>query len=366
MAGESELTVAFSVDPPGCSAGTMRLPQVTRRLTRDEVMLARGTADAFALRLRYHDDATHRRYAPEGETATRALRGDGDRALRGDGRAGDARHRRQHRRQDRRRGAARSAMPRSPIRPRAAGAGRRLSGAAARHRPRRCRPGRRTCSDLWRGHLDSHAGGTFAGLDARARRPAGLRPLRAPGDRGSRLRRPARRGSGRRRRRRRGRGGGRGEPRASRSPAATPRTTASEEAASDDTADRRAHRPPGAAGGARHRRRRRCRRGDGRRRERAARDAAAAALFRGRSRLQGLHDEVRRGDRRRGSRRPGRARPAAGLSRPAARAAEGRGGAARQPAAAPAAGAAEPGLGVRPRGRHARRRPAGAGRSPTR
>ena len=47
----------------------MRLPQVTRRLTRDEVMLARGTADAFALRLRYHDDATHRRYAPEGETA---------------------------------------------------------------------------------------------------------------------------------------------------------------------------------------------------------------------------------------------------------------------------------------------------------
>ena len=28
-----------------------------------------GTADAFALRLRYHDDATHRRYAPEGETA---------------------------------------------------------------------------------------------------------------------------------------------------------------------------------------------------------------------------------------------------------------------------------------------------------
>ncbi len=47
----------------------MRLPQVTRRLTRDEVLLARGTADAFALRLRYHDAGTHRRYLPEGETA---------------------------------------------------------------------------------------------------------------------------------------------------------------------------------------------------------------------------------------------------------------------------------------------------------
>src|SRR5262245_17268512 len=70
MAGERELTVASSAAPPGCSAGTRRLPQVTRRLTRDEVMLARGTADAYALRLRFHDDATHRRYAPQGEMAT--------------------------------------------------------------------------------------------------------------------------------------------------------------------------------------------------------------------------------------------------------------------------------------------------------
>src|SRR5918999_4980389 len=70
MAGEPELDVAYAVDPPGFSAGNMRLPQVTRRLTRDEVMLARGTADAFALRLRYHDDATHRRYVPQGEMAT--------------------------------------------------------------------------------------------------------------------------------------------------------------------------------------------------------------------------------------------------------------------------------------------------------
>ena len=70
MAGERELTVAFSVDPPGCSAGTMRLPQVTRRLTRDEVMLARGTADAYALGCATTTTRTHRRYAPEGEMAT--------------------------------------------------------------------------------------------------------------------------------------------------------------------------------------------------------------------------------------------------------------------------------------------------------
>ncbi|TPE50178.1 cobaltochelatase subunit CobT [Amaricoccus solimangrovi] len=69
LANQPELTVGFSVDPPGLSNEAMRLPQVTRRMTRDEVMLARGTADAYALRLRYHDDALHRRYAPPGDVA---------------------------------------------------------------------------------------------------------------------------------------------------------------------------------------------------------------------------------------------------------------------------------------------------------
>ncbi|MEM8569501.1 MAG: cobaltochelatase subunit CobT [Pseudomonadota bacterium] len=69
MASEPDLQVAFSVDPPGLRSDAMRLPQVTRRMTRDEVMLARGTADAYALRLRFHDGATHQRYVPEGEIA---------------------------------------------------------------------------------------------------------------------------------------------------------------------------------------------------------------------------------------------------------------------------------------------------------
>jgi cobaltochelatase CobT len=47
----------------------MRLPQVSRRMTREEVLLARGTADALALRHKFHDDAVHARYAPPGEMA---------------------------------------------------------------------------------------------------------------------------------------------------------------------------------------------------------------------------------------------------------------------------------------------------------
>jgi cobaltochelatase CobT len=48
---------------------TVRLPQVSRRMTRDEVLLARGTADAFALKLRHHDDATYTKYLPQGQMA---------------------------------------------------------------------------------------------------------------------------------------------------------------------------------------------------------------------------------------------------------------------------------------------------------
>jgi cobaltochelatase CobT len=69
LANDPELNVSFSVDPPGLTGENARLPQVTRRMTRDEVMLARGTADAYALRLRFHNDKTHAKYNPQGETA---------------------------------------------------------------------------------------------------------------------------------------------------------------------------------------------------------------------------------------------------------------------------------------------------------
>ncbi|MGD9866355.1 MAG: cobaltochelatase subunit CobT, partial [Pseudodonghicola sp.] len=69
MAHDPELTVNYSVDPSGLSGETMRLPQVSRRMTRDEVLLARGTADALALHRRYHDAGVHARYAPPGDMA---------------------------------------------------------------------------------------------------------------------------------------------------------------------------------------------------------------------------------------------------------------------------------------------------------
>ena len=69
LADDSELSVTYSVDPAGLTNEAMRLPQVSRRMTRDEVLMARGTADALALRHKYHDAATHNRYEPQGQMA---------------------------------------------------------------------------------------------------------------------------------------------------------------------------------------------------------------------------------------------------------------------------------------------------------
>ncbi|WP_312528235.1 cobaltochelatase subunit CobT [Paracoccus sp. (in: a-proteobacteria)] len=69
LADERELNVTFSADPSGVAGDTMRLPQVSRRMTRDEILLARGTADALAMKLRHHNAATHARYVPSGPMA---------------------------------------------------------------------------------------------------------------------------------------------------------------------------------------------------------------------------------------------------------------------------------------------------------
>ena len=69
MADDPELAVTYSVDPAGQTADTIRLPQGSRRMTREEVLLARGTADAFALRHKFHDPKVSARYMPQGQMA---------------------------------------------------------------------------------------------------------------------------------------------------------------------------------------------------------------------------------------------------------------------------------------------------------
>ena len=69
MADDAELSVTYSVDPPGSTSDSIRLPQISRRMSAQEVRLARGTADALALRHKFHDASTFDRYVPQGQMA---------------------------------------------------------------------------------------------------------------------------------------------------------------------------------------------------------------------------------------------------------------------------------------------------------
>ncbi len=67
MAREPELEVSFGVREPAASGKTARLTQVPRDLDQHAVAMARGEADALALKLRHHDTRTHARRRPASE-----------------------------------------------------------------------------------------------------------------------------------------------------------------------------------------------------------------------------------------------------------------------------------------------------------
>jgi cobaltochelatase CobT len=61
---DSEAEVAWTADAPALQGKSLRVPMPGRTLPRDQATEARGFADSFALRLRHHDDALHRRGMP--------------------------------------------------------------------------------------------------------------------------------------------------------------------------------------------------------------------------------------------------------------------------------------------------------------
>ena len=66
LAGEPELEVNFSSEPPMLKGLKARLPAPTRTLLPHEVAFVRGTGDAYALRKAYHDEKVHNRFRPSG------------------------------------------------------------------------------------------------------------------------------------------------------------------------------------------------------------------------------------------------------------------------------------------------------------
>src|SRR5690606_36831802 len=61
---DSEAEVAWTSDAPAMQGKAMRLPMPGSSLPPEQARAARGFADSFALRLRYHDEGVHRRNMP--------------------------------------------------------------------------------------------------------------------------------------------------------------------------------------------------------------------------------------------------------------------------------------------------------------
>ncbi|GGD42489.1 cobaltochelatase subunit CobT [Sinisalibacter lacisalsi] len=164
MADDRELNVTYTVDPSGISGETVRLPQVTRRMARDEVLLARGVADALALRHKFHDAATHARYLPQGEMArtlyeameTARCEAVGARVMPGtasniDNKIADEAAKRGY--------ANMTSTDEAPLA--------EAAGYLVRHLAtgRALPPGAQNVLDLWRGFLDAQASDTLGELD---------------------------------------------------------------------------------------------------------------------------------------------------------------------------------------------------------
>jgi len=164
LADDFDLNVTYSVDPSGLTRDTVRLPQISRRMTPEEVRLARGTADALALRHRYHDEATAARYMPQGQLArdifdameTARCEAIGARVMPGTAINIDARINQEAERK------GYSQITKANDVPLAVAAGYLVRQLAT---GRALPAGAQNVLDLWRGFLDSGAGGTLEGLD---------------------------------------------------------------------------------------------------------------------------------------------------------------------------------------------------------
>ncbi len=165
LADDAELNVSFTVDPPGVTKDQVRLPQVTRRMTRPEVLLARGTADAYAMKLKYHNEATSARYMPQGQMArdlyeameTARCEAVGARAMPGTASNIDAKIASEAERK------GYGQITKSSEAPLAAAAG-YLIRHLATGRP--LPEGAENVMELWRGFIEEQAGDTLGDLDA--------------------------------------------------------------------------------------------------------------------------------------------------------------------------------------------------------
>ncbi|MBW6423856.1 cobaltochelatase subunit CobT [Rhizobium sp. XQZ8] len=69
IAGDAEVEVTFANERPGLAGERIRLPEISKRPTAQELAVTRGLGDSMALRLACHDTSTHASMSPQGADA---------------------------------------------------------------------------------------------------------------------------------------------------------------------------------------------------------------------------------------------------------------------------------------------------------
>ena len=69
IAGDAEVEVAFANERPGLAGERVRLPEISKRPTAQELAVTRGLGDSMALRKACHDARIHATMAPQGADA---------------------------------------------------------------------------------------------------------------------------------------------------------------------------------------------------------------------------------------------------------------------------------------------------------
>jgi cobaltochelatase CobT len=69
IAGDAEVEVAFANERPGITGERIRLPEISKRPTRQELAVTRGLGDSMALRKACHDARIHATMSPQGSDA---------------------------------------------------------------------------------------------------------------------------------------------------------------------------------------------------------------------------------------------------------------------------------------------------------
>ena len=69
LADDPNLSLAVSGSTNILAGTSAKIPQIPRNMNKNEVLLARGNADALALKRRFHDTELYKRYLPKGQLA---------------------------------------------------------------------------------------------------------------------------------------------------------------------------------------------------------------------------------------------------------------------------------------------------------